>query len=198
MSIRLRTAAVLAAVLCLSAATLGVVSLSQQRAALEREMQRRVSSTLGYLSRAARRNFDRGDAKKQAANLARLRRRGDVLSAAILDTEGGIIASYDASRPDPAAPLDPPAVARDSVIFSQSRKDGKGILEASAPIRRIGPGPDLGSIRVAFSTQPLEAALAKQKKTFLMVMAAYLAAGLALSLALSELLTRRVVRRLRE
>lgn len=190
--VRYKIAGTLIIILSVSVLSLGVVTFASQKEILQREMKARASVLVQQLANEGKEALLTKQELPIASTIADIKKRDDVVYAIVTDGEGNVFAhsDYSLKGTNLTGTADKAAVKTEGMLFQETVFNENTVLDAAIPITLQVKGLKIGIARIGLSQKALNAAIDKQKTTYLLMALGFVVAGLIVSFALARFLTR--------
>jgi len=197
MSIRYKIAAALVVVLCLSIASLGIITFNMQKKILRGEMAKRAEVIVQNIANSGKPALLTHNELQGYSAIKDLEKSGGVVYAMILDSKGSVFAHSRLGETGKklSGPADKAALASAGLLFQEAEVNGVPVLEASIPItaRLDEKTLRIGTARAGLSLKELHGAISRGKLVFAGITVIFVLLGLVISFALGKLLTRQIL-----
>lgn len=190
--VRYKIAGTLILLLSLSVISLGVVTFDSQRDILRHEMKARASVIVQQLANVGKEALLTKQELPIASTIADIQRRDDAVYAMVIDSEGKVFAHSNFSLKGTilTGAADNAAVKTEGVLFQETVFNDDIVLDAAIPITLQAKNLKIGVARIGLSQKTLNAAIDRQKTTYLLMALGFVVAGLLASFALARFLTK--------
>jgi class 3 adenylate cyclase len=191
-SVRYKIAGTLIIILGLAVATLGIVTVIQQKASLLYELKSRAEILVQQLANVGKEGLLTKQEMPVFSAIMDIQRQEDVVYAMVMDYKGKVFAHNNFKKKGAVltGPSDRAAMQADALLFQDTGSGNAPVLEAAIPIMLKAKNLKIGVARIGLSEKALKASLTKQKITFYWVALAFVFVGLLGSFALARVLTK--------
>lgn len=197
MSIRYKIAAALVVVLCLSIASLGIITFNMQKKILRGEMAKRAEVIVQNIANSGKPALLTHNELQGYSAIKDLEKSGGVVYAMILDSKGTVFAHsrLGESGKTLSGPADKAALSAAALLLQEAEVNGVPVLEASIPItaRLDDKTLRIGTARAGLSLKDLHGSIRRGKFVFAGITVVFVLLGLVISFALGKLLTRQIL-----